>query len=64
MSVLSDLAKAETTKKRAKKARRRLKGIKTYKGDKEPFEGSLGVGISTIRKRKRRMERIEAELGE
>jgi hypothetical protein len=60
---LFNLAADTETKKRAKKARKQLNKIKTYKSDKKSFEGSLGVGISSIRKRKKRMEEIEAELG-
>ena len=60
---LFNLAADTETKKRAKKTRERLKKIKTYKSDKKPFEGSLGVGISSTRKRKKRMKEIEAKLG-
>ncbi len=64
MPLLSDLEKEEKEriKKRAKKARDRLGMLKTYKNDKQPFGGSLGVGISSIRKRKKRLKEMEEEL--
>lgn len=48
-------------KRRAKKAKKWLDKIKTHKSDKAPFEGSMGVAISAIRNRKKR---IKEELGE
>ena len=53
----------ERIRKRAKKARERLGMFRTYKSDKRPFEGSLGVGISAIKKRKKRIKEMEAALG-
>ena len=49
-------------REKAKKARALLDKIKTYKSNKKPFSGSLGVGISSIRKRKKRMAELDAEL--
>ena len=65
MPLLSDLEKEEKEriKKRAKKARDRLGRIKTHESDEQPFGGSLGVGISAIRKRKKRLKEREENLG-
>lgn len=60
---VDNLEKEERTRKRAKKARERLGMFRTYKSDKKPFEGSLGVGISAIRKRKKRIKEMEVALG-
>ena len=49
-------------REKAKKARALLDKIKTYKSNKKPFPGSLGAGISSIRKHKKRMAELDAEL--
>lgn len=54
----------EEIKERASKARKRLKKIKTYKSKKKSFPGSLGVGVSAIRKRRKEVARIMEKLKE
>ncbi len=46
-----------------KKARDQLGRIKTHESDEQPFGGSLGVGISAIRKRKKRLKEMGEDLG-
>ncbi len=61
--IMADDLRKKKIKSQAKKAKGWLGKIKTYKSKEKPFPGSLGVGISVIRKRKKRLKEMEEKLG-